>query len=100
MKKIPFLTISENIGFRDTLHRGHSKMSGDYVVEEVNGDAGDGERNRRLVFLSNVGAIQSEARVSVKRIKNGDKRGKKNSSKVRRNLVERKFQNQFWIMTF
>ena len=85
-EKIPFLTISENIGFRDTLHRGHSKMSGDYVVEEVNGDAGEGERNRRLVFLSNVGAIQSEARVSIKKIKNGDKRGKKNSSKGRRKL--------------
>ena len=91
--KIPFLTISEDIGFRDTLYRGHSKMSGDYIVEEVNGDE-PGIRNRRLVFFSNVGAIQSEARVSVKKIKGGSNTGSKSNSKGRRKIGSNKSSTQ------
>eukprot|EP00943_MAST-04B_sp_MAST-4B-sp1_P001663 g1663.t1 len=91
--KIPFLTISEDIGFRDTLYRGHSKMSGDYIVEEVNGDE-PGLRNRRLVFFSNVGAIQSEARVSVKKVKGGSNNSSKNNSKGRRKIGSNKSSTQ------
>ena len=36
-------------------------MSGDYVVEDVDGDGG--QTFRRLIFLSNKNAIQSEARL-------------------------------------
>ena len=77
--KIPFVTISQDIGFRDCLDRGISSLSGEYVIEEVKGDD-DGERRRRLVFLSNMGAIQSEARIKRVKIKSGrsgNKKGKK-----------------------
>ena len=57
--RIPFVTISEDVGFRDTLYEGTSSMSGPYVIEEVQGDEMN-ERSRRLVFLNNVGAVQSE----------------------------------------
>ena len=46
-------------------------MSGDYIVEEVNGDSGGADdRNRRLVFSATL-SIQSEARLSVKKVKEG-----------------------------
>jgi len=94
-EKIPFLTISEDIGFRDTLYRGHSKMSGDYIVEEVNGDSGGADdRNRRLVFFSNIGAIQSEARLSVKKVKGGNHNNNKSNSKGRRKIGSNKSVSQ------
>jgi spermidine synthase/SAM-dependent methyltransferase len=83
--RIPFVTISEDVGFRDTLHEGKSSMSGPYVVEEVQGDELN-ERCRRLVFLNNVGAIQSEVRMKrpiVKKNKASGKRGRKKGKVAR-----------------
>jgi hypothetical protein len=38
-------------------------MSGDFIVEEVEGDGG--QLFRRLIFLSNQGVVQSEARLKL-----------------------------------
>ena len=43
------------------LHEGYSELSGDYVVEDVDGDGG--QKFRRLIFLSNKNVVQSEARL-------------------------------------
>lgn len=43
------------------LHEGYSELSGDYVVEDVDGDGR--QKFRRLIFLSNKNVVQSEARL-------------------------------------
>ena len=43
------------------LYEGKSALSGDYVVEDVDGDGG--QKYRRLIFLSNKNVVQSEARL-------------------------------------
>lgn len=69
--QVPFLSVGDNIGHRSVVHSGHSSLSGDYVVEDV--DTGDGVF-RRLIFLCNQNTIQSEAKlISVKSAK---KKGK------------------------
>lgn len=74
--KVPFLSIGNNIGSRKICKKGHSEMSGDYVIEEVQGH---GEViYRQLVFLSNHDIVQSEARLkSVTTKKKG--KGKQSS---------------------
>ncbi|XP_031574018.1 eEF1A lysine and N-terminal methyltransferase-like [Actinia tenebrosa] len=62
-KMVPFLSDGGDIGSRDTLDQGTSEISGDYVIEEV--ERKGGERQRRLVLLSNADAIQSEARIKI-----------------------------------
>jgi hypothetical protein len=72
---IPFVTTSEGVGEREIVARGHSELSGEYVVEQVRGsasdddggDGGGGDHDgdettvaRRLYFLSNPFVIQSE----------------------------------------
>jgi hypothetical protein len=69
---IPFVTTSEGVGEREIVARGHSEVSGEYVVEQVrvsasddDGDGGDHDGGattvaRRLYFLSNPFVIQSE----------------------------------------
>lgn len=56
---MPFLSAGGDIGIRDILEKGHSQISGEYVVEEVYGEGS--EKKRRLVFLDNPTVIQSEA---------------------------------------
>lgn len=51
------------MGNRETIFKGRSDLSGDYIVEEITGQ--DGKIFRRLVFLSNQFVIQSEALVNV-----------------------------------
>ena len=58
---MPFLSIGEDLGNRVLLHEGSSALSGDYVVEDVDGDSG--QKFRRLIFLNNKNVIQSEARL-------------------------------------
>lgn len=62
---IPFLSLGEDVGVRTVLHRGNSKFSGDYVVEDVTTE--QGETFRRLIFLNNQFVIQSEALVKRKK---------------------------------
>ena len=63
--KIPFLAISEDVGQRDTVAEGTSELSGAYVVEDVEFDASNGSRKRRLVFLGSRGLVQTEVRCVV-----------------------------------
>ena len=63
LNQVPFLSIGDDIGNRVVLHEGNSTFSGNYVVEDVDDESG--MRFRRLIFLSNKNAIQSEAKLVV-----------------------------------
>lgn len=58
-KNYQFLSIGDDIGERNVIFKGKSDFSGEFVVEDV---SIDGEKFRRLIFLSNVNVIQSEAK--------------------------------------
>jgi spermidine synthase len=60
---IPFLTVSVDIGYRNIRSQGQSSLSGDLIVEDVKSGSNDSECWRRLFFLSNPHAVQSEAKV-------------------------------------
>lgn len=66
--QIPYLSLGSEVGNRETIFKGRSDLSGDYIVEEITGQ--DGKIFRRLVFLSNQFVIQSEALVKEVRNKN------------------------------
>ena len=61
---VPYLTASgdANLGQRVEICRGVSEFSGAWVVEEVSDPASPQFVLRRLIFLSNQGLVQSEAR--------------------------------------
>lgn len=61
--KVPFLSLGEDIGKRQICSRGFSDLSGDYIIEDIEGDGGT--LYRRLYFLSNPWMIQSEARLKT-----------------------------------
>ncbi|XP_076436288.1 eEF1A lysine and N-terminal methyltransferase-like [Babylonia areolata] len=71
--QVPFLSIGEDIGSRTVRHRGHSELSGDYIVEDTDGDGG--HIFRRLIFLTNQNVVQSEVRLL------GSSSGKKRKQK-------------------
>lgn len=58
---MPFLSVGGDIGVRTVRHQDCSPLSGDYVIEDVQGD--DKRYFRRLIFLSNRNVVQSEARL-------------------------------------
>ncbi|KAM5203179.1 eEF1A lysine and N-terminal methyltransferase isoform 2-T2 [Hipposideros larvatus] len=60
-QQVPFLSVGGDIGVRTVRHQDRSSLSGDYVVEDVQGD--DKRYFRRLIFLSNRNVVQSEARL-------------------------------------
>ncbi|KAM6218574.1 eEF1A lysine and N-terminal methyltransferase isoform 2-T2 [Rhynchocyon petersi] len=60
-QKVPFLSVGGDIGIRTVQHQACSPLSGDYVIEDVQGD--DKHFFRRLIFLSNRNVVQSEARL-------------------------------------
>ena len=62
-KPIPFLTVSVDIGYRVVQHKSTSSLSGELIVEDVKTSKSDEDGNRRLIFLSNQHAVQSEARI-------------------------------------
>ena len=59
--QVPFLSVGGDIGVRIVQHQAFSPLSGDYVIEDVQGD--DKRYFRRLIFLSNRNVVQSEARL-------------------------------------
>lgn len=59
--QVPFLSVGGDIGVRIVQHQDCSPLSGDYVIEDVQGD--DRRYFRRLIFLSNRNVVQSEARL-------------------------------------
>lgn len=73
-EQIPYLSLGSEVGKRETLISGFSKISGDFRIEEVEAD---GKTLRRLIFLSNQFVVQSEALVKTIKIK-----GKKNRKKI------------------
>lgn len=71
-EQIPYLSLGSEVGNRETIYKGRSDMSGDFIVEEVTGQ--DKKIFRRLVFLSNQFVIQSEALVKVAKTKHGSQK--------------------------
>ena len=64
IKKVPFLSVGEDLGNRVVLHEGNSALSGDYVVEDVDGDAG--HKYRRLIFLDNKNGVTIRSQIDNK----------------------------------
>ncbi|XP_076093580.1 eEF1A lysine and N-terminal methyltransferase-like [Mytilus galloprovincialis] len=71
--QVPFLSLGQDIGKRHIKCKGHSDMSGEYVIEDVEVD---GDVYRRLVFSSNPNIVQSEAKLKSVGKKKGKKAGK------------------------
>lgn len=59
--QILFLSLGSDVGKRTVRYKGHSEISGDYVVEDVENEKG--EKYRRLYYLGNQSVIQSEAKL-------------------------------------
>ena len=59
---MPFLSIGDEITKRTILYKGNSELSGEFVVEDVTVDP---DIFRRLIYMSNKNAIQSEARLFI-----------------------------------
>merc|ERR1712168_482354 len=59
-KEVPFLSVGEDIGKRKILEKGESKISGKFIIDEVQIDE---HLSRRLIFSSNPHAVQSESRL-------------------------------------
>ncbi|CAH0726326.1 unnamed protein product, partial [Brenthis ino] len=68
--QIPFLSLGSDVGRRVKVHEGSSKVSGDFVVEDVDVE---GSTYRRLVFLENQFLVQSEAKLKTVKRKNKTK---------------------------
>lgn len=58
--QIPFLSVGSDIGKRNICYKGHSDISGPFVVGEIETEDG---LYRRLVFLNNPFVVQSEAQL-------------------------------------
>ncbi|CAK1603562.1 unnamed protein product [Parnassius mnemosyne] len=68
--QIPFLSLGSDVGKRVKVYEGSSKVSGDFVVEDVDVE---GSTHRRLVFLDNQFLVQSEAKLKTIKKKNKTK---------------------------
>ncbi|XP_023366553.1 methyltransferase-like protein 13 isoform X2 [Otolemur garnettii] len=80
-QQVPFLSVGGDIGVRTVQHQAYSPLSGDYVVEDVQGD--DKRFFRRLIFLSNRNVVQSEARLLKDMCHRAQKKRKKDRKKQR-----------------
>ncbi|XP_020826158.1 eEF1A lysine and N-terminal methyltransferase isoform X1 [Phascolarctos cinereus] len=80
-QQVPFLSVGGDIGVRTIQHRDCSSLSGDYVIEDVQGD--DKHYFRRLIFLSNRNVVQSEARLLTDTPHRAQKKRKKDKKKLR-----------------
>ncbi|XP_025781991.1 methyltransferase-like protein 13 [Puma concolor] len=79
--EVPFLSVGGDIGVRTVQHQACSPLSGNYVVEDVQGD--DKRYFRRLIFLSNRNVVQSEARLLKDVSHRAQKKRKKDRKKQR-----------------
>ncbi|XP_010850392.1 PREDICTED: methyltransferase-like protein 13 isoform X2 [Bison bison bison] len=79
--QVPFLSVGGDIGVRIVQHQACSPLSGDYVIEDVQG--GDKRYFRRLIFLSNRNVVQSEARLLQDVSHRAQKKRKKDRKKHR-----------------
>ncbi|XP_036609309.1 eEF1A lysine and N-terminal methyltransferase [Trichosurus vulpecula] len=80
-QQVPFLSVGGDIGIRTIQHRDCSSLSGDYIIEDVQGD--DRRYFRRLIFLSNRNVVQSEARLLTDTPHRAQKKRKKDKKKLR-----------------
>nr|XP_024106710.2 eEF1A lysine and N-terminal methyltransferase isoform X3 [Pongo abelii] len=80
-QQVPFLSVGGDIGVRTIQHQDCSPLSGDYVIEDVQGD--DKRYFRRLIFLSNRNVVQSEARLLKDVSHKAQKKRKKDRKKQR-----------------
>ncbi|KAM5239016.1 eEF1A lysine and N-terminal methyltransferase isoform 1-T1 [Ctenodactylus gundi] len=78
-QQVPFLSVGGDIGFRTVQHKDRSPLSGDYVIEDVQGD--DRRYFRRLIFLSNRNVVQSEVRLLKDASHRAQKKRKKDKKK-------------------
>ncbi|XP_003925419.2 eEF1A lysine and N-terminal methyltransferase isoform X4 [Saimiri boliviensis] len=85
-QQVPFLSVVGDIGVRTIQHQDCSPLSGDYVIEDVQGD--DKRFFRRLIFLSNRNVVQSEARLLKDVSHRAQKKRKKDRKKQRPAEVE------------
>lgn len=80
-QQVPFLSVGGDIGVRTVQHQDCSPLSGDYVIEDVQGD--DRRYFRRLIFLSSRNVVQSEARLLKEVSHKAQKKRKKDRKKQR-----------------
>ncbi|XP_008262290.1 eEF1A lysine and N-terminal methyltransferase isoform X4 [Oryctolagus cuniculus] len=80
-QQVPFLSVGGDIGVRTVQHQDRSPLSGDYVIEDVQGD--DRRYFRRLIFLSSRNVVQSEARLLKEASHRAQKKRKKDRKKQR-----------------
>ncbi|XP_048214276.1 eEF1A lysine and N-terminal methyltransferase isoform X1 [Perognathus longimembris pacificus] len=80
-QKVPFLSVGGDIGVRAVQHQDCSPLSGEYVIEDVQGD--DRRFFRRLIFLSSRNVVQSEARLLKDASHRVQKKRKKEKKKQR-----------------
>lgn len=80
-QQVPFLSVGGDIGVRTVQHQDHSALSGDYVIEDVQGE--DRWYFRRLIFLSNRNVVQSEARLLKEVSQRAQKKRNKDRKKQR-----------------
>lgn len=85
-QQVPFLSVGGDIGVRTVQHQDCSALSGNYVIEDVQGD--DKRYFRRLIFLSNRNVVQSEARLLKDVSYKAQKKRKKDRKKQRPADVE------------
>ncbi|GAB6023407.1 hypothetical protein CHUAL_008195 [Chamberlinius hualienensis] len=64
---VQFLSVGDDVGKRNVLHRCKSELNGEFVVEDVEGD--EQQMYRRLIFLNSSNTIQSDAKLTNKRNK-------------------------------
>ncbi|KAM9327258.1 eEF1A lysine and N-terminal methyltransferase [Gastrophryne carolinensis] len=86
-QQIPFLSAGGDIGTRTIQYRGRSEFSGDYVVEDAQGDGTS--YFRRLIFLSNQNVVQSEARLLPSATPTGQKKKKKDKRKQQQKSADK-----------
>ncbi|XP_023235976.1 methyltransferase-like protein 13 [Centruroides sculpturatus] len=79
--KVPFMSVGPDIGHRTICYNGKSELSGEYIIEDVQGEGK--QTFRRLVFLQNQYVIQSEARLTIEIVKKNKKTKK---GKVTKNI--------------
>ncbi|XP_054977601.1 eEF1A lysine and N-terminal methyltransferase isoform X1 [Sorex araneus] len=79
--QVPFLSVGGDIGERTVRHQACSPLSGDFVVEDVQGDGG--HLFRRLIFLCSRNVVQSEARL-LSAAAPGDQKKRKRQRKKQR----------------
>ncbi|XP_007525255.1 eEF1A lysine and N-terminal methyltransferase isoform X1 [Erinaceus europaeus] len=80
-QRVPFLSVGKDIGVRKVRHVDRSCLSGDYIIEDVQGE--NKHFFRRLIFLSNRNVVQSEGRLLKNSCHKAQKKRKKDKNKPR-----------------